>query len=68
MVEAKSIVVGTCCVQLLWIMQQIHDLDINLREITIKCGNKSAINTTKILLQHSRTKYILFEIMYKKEM
>jgi len=39
-------------------MQQLRDLGIGLKEVPIKCDNKSAINITKNLVQHSRTKRI----------
>ena len=39
-------------------MQQLHDLGINLKQIPIKCDNRSAINIMKNPVQHSRTKYI----------
>jgi len=39
-------------------MQQLRDLGINLKEVPIKCDNKSAINITKNSVQHSYTKHI----------
>ena len=39
-------------------MQQLRDFDINLKEVPIKCDNKSAINITKNPVQHSRAKHI----------
>ena len=56
--EAEYIAAGACCAQLLWIMQQLRDFGINLKEVPIKCDNKSAINITKNPVQHSRTKHI----------
>ena len=56
--EAKYIGVRACCAQLLWIKQQVRELGINLKNIPRKCDNKSAINSTKNPIQHSRTKHI----------
>ena len=47
-----------CCAQLLWIMQQLRDLGINLKNVPIHCDNMSAINITKNSVPHSRTKHI----------
>ena len=58
MAEATYITASAYCAQLLWIIQQLRDLGINLKRIPIKRHNKSTINITKILVQHSRTKHI----------
>ena len=39
-------------------MQQLHDLGINLKQIPIKCDNRSTINIMKNPVQHSCTKDI----------
>jgi len=56
--EAKYIAPGVCCAQLLWIMQQICDLGISIKDVPIKCDDKSAINIIKNLVPHSPTKHI----------
>ena len=38
--------------------QTLIDYGINLEQIPIKCDNTSAINLSKNLIQHSRTKHI----------
>ena len=38
--------------------QTLRDYGINLEQIPIKCDNTSAINLSKNLIQHSRTKHI----------
>jgi len=58
MTEAEYIAAGTCCAQLLWIMQQLCDLGINKKGVPIRCGNMSAVNITKNLVQQCRTKHI----------
>ena len=38
--------------------QTLRDYGINLEQIPIECDNTSAINLSKNLTQHSRTKHI----------
>ena len=57
-IEAKYIVVGSCCAQILWIKQQLSDFGVALHNIPIFCDNTSPINITKNPVQHSRTKHI----------
>ena len=56
--EGEYIAAGACCFQILWILQQLWDLGIDLKGIPIKCDNTSAICITKNPVQHSRTKHI----------
>ena len=56
--EAEYIVAGSCCAQILWIKQQLSDFGVALHNIPVFCVNTSAINITKNLVQHSRTKHI----------
>jgi len=57
-VEAEYVEVGSCCTQILWIKQQLLDYDLKLGCVPIKCNNIGAINLTKNLVLHSRTKHI----------
>ena len=59
--KAEYIAAGPCS-QILWIVQQLRDLRVDLKAIPIKCDNTSAIYITKNLVQHSRTKHI--EVRY----
>ena len=43
---------------MLWIKSQLNDYYVDLGCIPILCDNTSAINLSKNLIQHSRTKYI----------
>ena len=43
---------------MLWIKQQLEDYGMSQIKIPIKCDNTSAINLSKNLIQHSRTKHI----------
>ncbi|KAM6544009.1 hypothetical protein CsatB_008456 [Cannabis sativa] len=56
--EAEYIVAGSCCTQLLWMKQMMADYGFDLKTLTIFCDNTSAINISKNLVQHSRTKHI----------
>ena len=56
--EAEYIAASCCCSQVLWQKQQLMDYGITINHIAIKCDNTSAINLSKNLIQHSRTKHI----------
>ena len=56
--EAEYIAVGSCCTQLQWMQKLLHDYGIYQEHLTIYCDNTSAINISKNLVQHSRTKHI----------
>ena len=57
-VKADYIAAGACCAQLLWIMQQLQELEINLRNVPICCDNITTINTAKNPVLYSQTKHI----------
>ena len=54
--KAKYIVVESYCMQLLWIKQKLKDYGIKQKTMNIHCDNSSAINISKNLVFHSRTK------------
>ena len=56
--EAEYIAAGSCSAQVLWIKQQMRDYGIDMKQVSIKCDNTSAINLSKNPIQHSRTKHI----------
>ena len=56
--KAEYIATENCCAQILWIKQQLSDFGVSMNNIPIFCDNTSAINITKNLVQHSRTKHI----------
>ena len=56
--KAKYITAGSCCTQLLWMQKLRHDYGICQEHLTIYCDNTNAINISKNLVQHSRTKHI----------
>ncbi|GJY96154.1 zf-CCHC domain-containing protein [Tanacetum coccineum] len=46
------------CQQALWMKQALIDYDVRLDDVPIMCDNKGAIDLSKNLMQHSRTKHI----------
>ena len=57
--EAEYVVVVSCCTQILWMMRTLQDIQITCAPlISILCDNISAINISKNLVMHSKTKHI----------
>ncbi|GJX49157.1 hypothetical protein Tco_0276002 [Tanacetum coccineum] len=56
--EAEYVSAGKTCQQALWMKQALIDYGVRLDDIPIMCDNKGAINLSKNLIQHSRTKHI----------
>ena len=56
--KSEYIAVGLCCAQILWMKQTLSDFELSFEHVPIKCDNTSAINISKNLVQHSRTKHI----------
>ena len=60
--EAEYIVAGSCCSQLLWMKKVLTNYGISQDTMVVYCDNSSAIDISKNLVQHSKTKHI--EIRY----
>ena len=58
MAKVEYIAAGLCCAQILWMKQTLSDFNFSFEHVSIKCDNTSAINISKNLVQHSRTKHI----------
>jgi hypothetical protein len=56
--EAKYVVAGQCCAQLLWMRQTLRDFGNNLSKVPLLCDNESAIRMADNPVEHSRTKHI----------
>jgi uncharacterized membrane protein YciS (DUF1049 family) len=56
--EAEYVSAGKACQQALWMKQALVDYGIQLKDISILCDNKGAIDLSKNPVQHSRTKHI----------
>ena len=60
--EAEYIAAGSCCTQLLWMKKLFHNYGISQDIMCVFCDNTNAINLSKNLVQHSKSKHI--EIRY----
>ncbi|KAJ1687189.1 hypothetical protein LUZ63_018579 [Rhynchospora breviuscula] len=56
--EAEYVAAGSCCTQLLWMMQTLRDYELKFQKVSILCDNTSAILISKNPILHSRTKHI----------
>ena len=56
--EAEYIAAGSACSQLIWMKQMLAEYDLSQKTMIVYCGNMSAIDISKNLVQHSRTKHI----------
>ncbi|GJU68542.1 hypothetical protein Tco_1254801 [Tanacetum coccineum] len=56
--EAEYVSTGRACQQALWMKQVLVDYEVKLNDIPVLCDNKGAIDTSKNLILHSRTKHI----------
>ena len=66
--EAQYIAAASCCTQVLWMKQNLQDLQVQFSEpIPIFCDNTSAISISKNPVIHSRTKHILIKYHYVRE-
>ena len=60
--ESEYIAAGSCCTQLLWMKKLLYNYGILQDTMCVFCDNTSAINLSKNLVQHSKSKHI--EIRY----
>ena len=56
--EAEHIAAGHGCAQIIWLKHQLLDYGVKLSNVPLYCDNTSAINLTKNLTQHYKTKHI----------
>ena len=55
---SKLNIARSCCTQHLWMKRMLKDYRIEQGTMNIHCDNSSAINISKNLVLHSRTKHI----------
>ena len=60
--KTEYIAAGSCCTQLLWMKKLLHDYGILQDSMCVFYDNTNAINLSKNLVQHSKSKHI--EILY----
>ncbi|XP_075080566.1 secreted RxLR effector protein 161-like [Nicotiana tabacum] len=56
--KAEYVAAASCCAQLLWIKQQLEDFGVLTESVPLLFDNTSALNMSKNLVQHKRTKHI----------
>ncbi|KAL8087693.1 hypothetical protein AgCh_037733 [Apium graveolens] len=56
--EGEYLAAGSCCSQILWMMQTLKDFGIKCDKVPIYCDNTSTINISENPVLHSRTKHI----------
>ena len=56
--EGEYLAAGSCCSQILWMIQTLRDYQIKTGKVPINCDNTSTINISKNPVNHSRTKHI----------
>ena len=66
--EAEYIAAGSCCTQLHGMQKLLLDYGIRQEHLTIYCDNTSAMNISKNLIQHSRTKHIKIQHHFIREL
>jgi hypothetical protein len=66
--KAKYIATTACCTQVRWMKQTLTDIQVEYDEpIPIYCDNTSAINISKNLVMHSKTKNISIKYHFLQE-
>jgi hypothetical protein len=66
--EAEYIVATFYCTQVLWIKTNLKDIQVPYdQHVSIMCDNTSAINLSKNLVQHSKTKHIPIKYHFLRE-
>jgi hypothetical protein len=66
--KAEYIVEKTCCTQVLWMKQNLTDIQIEYDDpILIYCDNTSTISISKNLVMHSKTKDIPIKYHFLRE-
>jgi hypothetical protein len=57
-IEAKYIVAGNCCAQLLWMRQTPRDYGYKLRKVPLLCNNESATRMVDNPIDYGHTRHI----------
>lgn len=56
--EVEYNATGSNCSQLIWMKQMVEEYNVQQDVMTLYCDNLSAINISKNLIHHNRTKHI----------
>jgi hypothetical protein len=66
--ETEYIASTTCCTQVLWMKQNLQDIQVEYDEsIMIFCDNTSAISISKNPVMHSKKKHITIKFHFLRE-
>ena len=66
--QVEYIAATTCCTQVIWMRQTLEDIQVKYDEpIPIFCDNTNAINISKNLVMHSKTKHIPIKFHFLRE-
>ena len=66
--EDEYIVGASCCTQVIWMKNALEDLLVKYEHpIIINCDNTNAINMSKNLVMHSKTKHIPIKYHFLRE-
>lgn len=67
-IEADYVVASMNCMQAIWMRHVLEGFKIDMFEpVTIYCDNTSAINISKNLVLHARTKHIELKYLFLRE-
>jgi hypothetical protein len=67
-IEVEYIIVATCCIQVLWMIQTLANLEVKyVAPIPIHCDNTSAISVSKNPVFHPKTKNIPIKYHFLRE-
>jgi len=67
--KVEYIVATCCCTQVLWMKQTLKDIRVVYKDlVAIFCDNRSAINISKNIVMHLRTKHISIRYHFLREM
>ena len=66
--KVEYIAARSCCSQLLWMKKHLGDYGISQDTMVVYCDNSSAIDISKNLVQHSKTKHIDIRYHFIKDL
>ena len=67
-IEVEYIAATTCCTQVIWMRETLEDIQVKYDEpIPIFCDSTNAINISKNLVMHFKTKHIPIKFQFLRE-
>ena len=69
MTEAEYVATTMNCSNIVWFKQLLEGMKVEIKEpLVMFCGNTSAINISKNLVMHSKTKHIAIKYHFVREL